>query len=446
MGKIISILILFVSCACYGFAPDYYSFGYCLWVHNLFLFTAAVIFLMDAKNEKMGFNLFFSISFFFTNMVYPIYIYPIDPDYSLFNFPFNENVITKCTALAQIAYSAYACGYLWKQSAKQYSKAIILPISISYKRYRKIELGVCVFVALFVLLGGLEYFEDRYVRSDMSSNMAVQYMMLFFAPIVILFSSIIFLSKDRKISKRIYVLLVAIAFLLMFSGTRTIPLMIFAALAIVYCQRNKVSFGIIFLIVVAGTLLMSYVGNARSEGLLDSIGEVDSTSQFGWIENFSDLFINNRNLYVLYDFANTHNYTYGLSMMSCFLSPIPFAQSLFINVTGIPYYLLGSADFVTFLQFGNNPPMGLGTNMVGDVFLAFGTIGIFVFFFALGRFVVFARSRMRSGSYMYLVIYLAIASDAIYLCRAVYFDFYKIVIWTLALAWLLTRPINRKCI
>ena len=41
-----------------------------------------------------------------------------------------------------------------------------------------------------------------------------------------------------------------------------------------------------------------------------------------------DLIINNRNLYVLMDYANTHGYTWGESMLMSFLSIIPF---LFIS-------------------------------------------------------------------------------------------------------------------
>ena len=101
MNRILAVAILLVSAFAYILAPNIYSFEYCFGVQILFALSAIVVSIMDSRNEKVGFNLLFSLSFFFTNFVYPVYIYPIDPCYSLFRFPFNDNVITKCTALAQ---------------------------------------------------------------------------------------------------------------------------------------------------------------------------------------------------------------------------------------------------------------------------------------------------------------------------------------------------------
>lgn len=436
MKRTLSVIILLLSCISYFEAPKEYSFDYCLWMHNLFLVTALIVFVCDVKNEKVGFNLLFTVSFFFTNFVYPVYIYPIDPQYSLFQFPFNEHVITKCTALAQIAYSAYSCGYLWKLELKQMRVNVSIPFKISNKKVRQFEYFIVVFVVVFIIAGGLEYFEDRYIRSEMSSNMIVQYMMLFFVPIVILFASMIFVCKENSQRRSIYLLLFFISMLLLSSGTRTIPLIIFATLFIIYCQSHKVHFSFVLLCVIVGTMLMSYIGNIRNLGVMTSV-QVDESSQFGWLEKFSDLFICNRSLYVFYDFVETRTYTYGVSMISCLLSPIPFAQSTFQNMTGIPYYMLNSPDFSTFLQFGKNPPLGLGTNIVGDVYLAFGLVGCVVLFFFLGWFIVYIRKHMWAGSFMYTIVYLVIASDAIYMCRAAYFDAFKAILWALILAWIL---------
>lgn len=439
MKRVITIVIFIISCLLYLFAPNNYSFSYCLWCHNLFLATAVFVLTTDFKNEKVGFNLLFTVSFFFTNFVYPIYIYPIDPSYSLFQFPFNEKVITKCTALAQVAYSAYSISFFWKKATSlQDTHSMRLP-SISKEKYYKSEFAICMFIAIFISLGGLEYFEDRYLRGEMTSNLLVQYLMLLFVPITILYSSLIYLCKNHKQIIRIYLILIAIAFILLSSGTRTFPLIILTCLFIIFCQRHNVSFTFIITCVIVGVFLLSYVGDARSVGVFTSGQETSNISPVGWFEKFSDLFICNRNLYVFYDFVETKTYTYGLSMISCLLSPIPFAQSTFQNLTGIPYYMLNSPDFSTFLQFGQNLPLGLGTNIVGDVYLAFGVIGVIVFFFFLGRFIVYIRTRMWNGSYLYMIVYLSIASDAIYMCRAAYFDSFKTIVWTSILAWLSTR-------
>lgn len=445
MKRVIAIVFFISSCLLYLFSPSNYSFSYCLWCHNLFLATAAFVLISDFKNEKVGFNLLFTVSFFFTNFVYPIYIYPIDPSYSLFQFPFNENVITKCTALAQVAYSTYSIGFFWEKPNPTNDNGFQHFPSISNAKYYKSELAVCLLVIVFILLGGLEYFEDRYLRGDLSSNLLVQYMMIIFIPIIILYASLIYLCKSHKQIVRIHLILLVITIVLLSSGTRTFPLIILACLFIIFCQRHKVSFTFVMLCVIFGVVLMSYVGDSRSTGVFASGQDVIEASQFGVIEKFSDLFINNRNLYVLYDFVSSHSCTYGLSMISNLLSPIPFAQGLFIKIFGIPPHMLGSASFSTYLEFGVNPPLGLGTNIVGDVYLAFGNIGIFIFFFSLGYFIWYIRERMWHGSYMYLLIYLILASDAVYMCRAAFFDALKNILWTLLFANLFfTKSNNEK--
>lgn len=435
MNRILAVTILLVSILLYIFAPCTYSFEYCVWVHIVFIFSAITVLVIDSHNEKVGFNLLFSLSFFFTNFVYPIYIYPVDPYYSLFRFPFNENVVTKCTALAQVAYSAYLCGYLWylRKIATKVRRINVSQSSDS--RYiNRMTIIVLIYFVLFVLAGGLEYFEDRYLRGDMSTNMLVQYIMLFFPTVIIFFSSQILLCKNDKQVKCIYIVLSIIAIILLSSGTRTFPLLIFSTLFVIYCMRNKVSPAFVLLCVIVGVLSMSFIGEVRNGNLMGNANTILESSEFGVLGYFSDLFVNNRNLYVFYDFVEQESYTYGLTMVSGILSPIPFAQKLFVEITGIPYHFLGSADLSTFLEFGNQPPLGLGTNIVGDVYLAFGIIGVFILFSLLGRFVVFVREKMKNGSYMYAIVYLAIASDAIYLCRASYLDPLKIVVWTLLLA------------
>ena len=442
MRQILSCLVLLISCVLYFAAPNTYSFGYCLWIHNIFLFSAVLLYITDLSNEKVGFNILFTISFFFTNFVYPIYIYPKDPNYSLFQFPFNTNVITKCTALAQIAYSAYVCAYMCTlPKAKQFT--LNFSFVLEPRTLRKIEVGVCLFVFLFILLGGLKYFEDRYLRSEMSTNMMVQYMMLFFIPIVVWFSSLIFLCKNKLQVSKIYVILIVIAFILLTSGTRTIPLIIFASLFIIYCLTHKVSLSFVLTCVILGTMLMSFIGNIRHDGVLETSHIYNDDSRLGWMEHFSDLFICNRGLYVFYDYVGVHSYTFGISMLGCLLSPIPFAQRILINVTGIPSYFLDSPSFHTFLQFGANAPLGLGTNIVGDVYLAFGLIGVIVLFGCLGKFIVYVRNRMNRGNYIFFIVYLIISSDAIYMCRAAYLDAFKSILWTVLIAWLFIRQQKR---
>src|SRR5690606_33794325 len=59
-----------------------------------------------------SFSLLFTISFFFVNFAYPVLIYPIDRDYfPVFQrFYFNEDLISKTTALAYVGYTSFSLG------------------------------------------------------------------------------------------------------------------------------------------------------------------------------------------------------------------------------------------------------------------------------------------------------------------------------------------------
>lgn len=431
MNRLFFVLMLIISGVLFVCAPEQYSFNFCFLLHNLFIAEAIILFVIDKKNEKVGFNLLFSISYFFTSFAYPIYIYPINPSYSLFAFPFDTDVITRCTALALFAYSSYAFGYVRRL---KYCNQLSFQLSIRTISLVRYELLFVVYVIMFILCGGGDYYEDRYVRSQMSVNYVVQYLMVFFNSIVIVFSCFIFLIKRSSYVKSIYVLLILVAILLMSYGTRTVPLIIVSALFIIYNIKHNINLKYVLGGIVIGTFLLSFIGATRNGDVADH-----SQSQIGVIEIFSDLVINNRNLYVLYDFVEKNTYTFGLSLVGPLLSPVPFAQSLFGNVTGVPAYLLDSASFSTFLQFGASPPMGLGTHIVGDVYLAFGLLGVLMLFYLLGHFVVYSRTQMRRGSVLYMVIYLVLASDAIFMCRASFFDAFRTLIWTPLFIMLLFR-------
>lgn len=444
MNRILPLSVLVISIVLYILAPNSYSFGYCSIIHGLFLVEAICLYIYDLQNEKVGFNLLFSISFYFTSFVFPCFIYQINPHYSLFTFSYNIDVLSRSTALAQIAYASYTCGYMWNlNKAKSYNNKLDFGFTIPEKIVRKVGILISIFVVIFIKVGGIVYFQDRYLRSEMTSNLIVQYLILFFTPITIFLSSLIPLVRQSSQAKYIYLILIAIAIILSISGTRTIPLFIFSALFTIYCNKHKISLLFIIFSIIVGTIFLSYIGQIRSQGIFTDFNF--NASGLGWLEGFSDLFINNRNLYVLYDYVQNNGCTYGLSMASGFLSPIPFAQSIFKSLTGIPDFAMGSPGFTTFLQFGSHPPFGLGTHIVGDVYLSVGMPGVLILFTALGLFITDLRNKMWTGSYYNFLIYIIMSSYAIYMCRASYFGTLRTLVWTMIISYfILNRYIPKK--
>ena len=151
---------LILSITLYLTTPnDSYSLPICVFALGLFIVLAIFGMLKLRRVEFFGFNLLFTLSFFACCYIFPIFVYPIAPMYSLFEFGYDPNVISKCTALASVAYSCYVCGLLKnikgvvKYRAENQNE--ILQIVDSYVDSKIIyRIALLIFV-LFLLSGGI---------------------------------------------------------------------------------------------------------------------------------------------------------------------------------------------------------------------------------------------------------------------------------------------------
>ena len=98
------LIIVLLSLILYAFSPNKYDYPYLLLIFALFVFSGFISIKDQIKTKEfISFNVLFVISFFLTSFAYPIFIKPIGIDIWLSNI-INENVITKSTALCQIAF------------------------------------------------------------------------------------------------------------------------------------------------------------------------------------------------------------------------------------------------------------------------------------------------------------------------------------------------------
>ena len=97
-----------------------------------------------------------------------------------------------------------------------------------------------------------------------------------------------------------------------------------------------------------------------------------------------------------------------------------------------------SALITTKDTFGKVGNWGLGTNIVADVYLAFGILGVIILFLVMGYYV--NRFRVNSGqSTITLVCYTILLSYAVYLPRAEYFYFFRYFVWCIILLYITLR-------
>src|SRR5690606_28313325 len=111
MKIIINILAFFIALIVYFLAPSIYSFEYCLLILVLYVLFSFNFLAIKFNGNYFTFDILFSISMLFTNFIYPVFFYPTTLRYfSLFKIDFNEDVITRATALVMVAMTSYFLG------------------------------------------------------------------------------------------------------------------------------------------------------------------------------------------------------------------------------------------------------------------------------------------------------------------------------------------------
>ena len=179
---------------------------------------------------------------------------------------------------------------------------------------------------------------------------------------------------------------------------------------------------------------------------LISLGRSESTGLGLFTEGFSKFELTSgydvtlelansvRTLYMaLSNVPSNNGFFYGQLWLGDILSPIPFAQSLFLSVSNIQAYELGSAGYVTYLTFGSNPQSGEGTSLIGDIYLNFGSPGVIVFMFLFGMLL----RKITNSSYQcldmkWVIAFGIMASLCFYISRSGLFVPIRSLVWAVA--------------
>lgn len=425
-------LFAIASLLIYVFAPMEYSWDYCCLCSVVYILNAVVGLLHAIKKSFVSFELFFTVALFLCSYLFPLVVYQIDDSFSLFSWGYNPRVITKCTALVNVAYSFYWLG-AYNSRNKCYKNFIADRVVIDNHTVNiASNIVLCLFI-LCVALGGLEYYTDRYTRGEMSSNTSFSYVNLIFSTFAVLLACSLYFSSTKKTLVKVTVILLTISVVILFTGSRTLPM--YVLLPLLFCFQEKydisaVKMGIGFFAMLVFFIIIGQV--RHSVITVDSITSFQmSESSIGVYENFIDFIVNNRNLYDIYDSVNKDGYLYGKNFLSSILSVVPFLQGAVSNVFNIPQWQMDSAYFCTYKVFGNNPPLGLGSHIVGDVYLAAGIPGVIILFYLLGVFVTKVKNgaEMYNNAFLY-VTYAIMVSYSVFMCRGSFFGAVRGILWS----------------
>lgn len=425
-----------ISILCVWIAPDFYSYGFCI---SILVFYCVQNFLFFSLRRERGivcFEFFFMLSFFATNFIYPVFYFPTKPDYSFFGYySFNYNVISKSTAIAYLAYTFYLFGI---SSVKNKISTIHKKINFNGRFVSRIHLFFLFFFILYAVFGGITAMRDVYSGDGNIKEVAVySYFRILYISCSFLLAMFIFKGKNKIPIKFPLISLLFICLLLFSTGTRGSVVGVFLILMVSYDSYIKrIPNLLVFLAVIIGLIALTFIMQIRGSNMLETnLADVAMNMRIeSFFDLFTDLIVNNRNLYVLVDFADTTTYTYFLGMLSDFLALIPGLLGFVSKNIGIPTELITSGELPTYLTLGPDSKLGLGTNVVGEAYVAFGYLGVVIFFYLIGYIVSKTKQMANSNIYAYVIYFLFVAYAVSYPRLPVIFNA-RMIIWSLLIMW-----------
>ena len=442
---VIALIIFILSVILYLFSPDYYSYIYCNILFILYLFSSIFVIHHSLINKNyFNFHVLFLISFFFVNFIYPVFIYPVSPYYfPVYKYKFNPDIITKATALALLGAASYNLGVILLIRKRDFSNSAI---NTNFKTLQ-IILYSLLYISFFILLlfGGIGLIKGRFhSTAKVPPGLILIFQIILGLSIMIALyvksykgTTIDFINKFNK-----PLLPIIIMFFLMFlvAGDRG-PIIQIVLISIVSFTLfiKPIRIKSFITIVLAGMLFLTIIAYARIQGGKDpsdpgisvskglKVFELNSFYDIGM-----DLIVNNRNLYTGYEYVNTHGFNYGMSMSFQLLAPFPFLPSLFSHLI----YKSKPDDITSarILTRDSKASYGLGTNIIIDLYMGFGVIGVVFFMFLLGLIATTFQWRAHfSDNFSYKIAYVFLVSLAVYLPRSTVMDPLRPIIWAIIL-------------
>lgn len=433
MSRLVSIFLLVFYIILYYFVPLRYDYLWNLLIFGLYVFSIFHFFISKRKSNYFDFDTIFLLGSFLVYFVYPVFLYPINPEYfSILAFDFNHTYITKSSSLALIGLQSYMVGSLFIKKVSCINNSSLYVISS--------KLNKCLFLLLYILL----FFNlDRsFIKDDYSGGLVgtSSYILLLLISSIILLFLVDFnnFSKSKKINMNyrnnylIYFLVMIFLIFFALKGVRTYVItvgMVVVGLYSLYIKRIPLNAFIVLTLI--GMLSMSILGIFRSNRMINYSSIIDLGM---------DLIINSRNTYVAMEYVDNNGFTFGVSMLGPLLSFIPFAQSILLSLTNLSIYDISSSMFLTSQTLGEGFTLGLGTNIIADLFLSFGLLGVIIFMFGLGYYVNYLLSK---DDFCSKLQYISLLSMSLYMIRGEYFSFMRVLIWTYVL-YLMLYSINKR--
>ena len=423
----ITILFVFLSAISFFLAPTTYSKPFCAW----------------EINGLICFDTFFIPTFFLINYAHAVFIYPDDQFLPPFQFRTNNDIIPYALSVAQVGIALYMLANVFAERELPQQRKIVTYIPrMAVNRIALValiaSLGLFCFVFVLRLARGFEHLYPRLMAMFLSLiALSWFFQAQQLQPEEASVKGIFLKNKLNIVSTLLF------SVSLLFVGSRGMVIfLIFMLLLLIdtYYVRVRLRFllpamalGMILMIFLAITRVSSFnLGNAN---LVDSvkygIEVVMESPSILWLL-LTDFVVNAKTLYDGIDYTTVNGYMMGTSYVQYLFVFLPMGGSFFTKLlTGLDMDEVVTGYLLT--RF-SDATYGLGTNMVGDIYMNFSFIGVFVLMALLGFLV--ARVEIPASKYAFYA-YMALFANCIFLVRADIFSWLTFFVFFLIFDWLM---------
>lgn len=427
----ITFLLTGILWSSFGLSPDN-MLTICIFLYLVF----TIWFLRRYRRHHLFCfeTLFFAISFvitFFSDLLLPLF----ETVSAVFlHNTFSQTIHTKSLIIQVLAILLYILGAVIIEHRPQKNQALdsFEGVTINRSTISLTEASVVatvivvVYFFLLIIIGDVRtWFHYETVSLDYNNTRIVYLTILSIFATIIEFSRLSnlrihrFIDVVRKINKFYISTVIAIGFLLLFSGNRNEALLVLLPVAVCYSLFIKRIRDFSFIVFAAiGVVLMIIIGLTRSRGV--SIDSVNSAS-VSLYSIFQDYGPANLSADYLISYTDKNGPVLFLNAFLVLVSSIPFLGGIVKSVLGLEYGLRSTEITTQGMQMSYNMESGLGTNLVGDVYYMGGMVFVIVFFIVLGIIMGFSYKRLvieKKYNVWLIINYVFCFSNAIYYPRA----------------------------
>jgi hypothetical protein len=407
--QILYLAYFLIAILSYQVAPNEYSIEFCQTQVLIYVIFTSISISFNKAKFGTYFNAItiFLFVFFATTFLHSAFYVKVESLLPSFRYSYNKNIVNTSIAIAQIGIASFLLGSTLVSSRLKSISLEKLKVSNRYcTLYQNLVLVISVCWAIYVF----------FIFFRTSTYVIIYPKLTLLLLSIIAFSwiiSILYYKKNYPTSLRSFIsynkiniigtIIYIIPFLYLGSRTNvSIILMIILSLCNKYIFRLKTS--IIILFFVISFFLMGIVSAGRISKVNtknSDVFEVITASYSSVLSNeniflyiIQDYVVNSKNLYDAVNLADKDEYLYGMTYVPFLFSFIPFLPTLIISQAGFSREDLDTSHIMTNI---NNSTYGLGTHLIGDIYLNGGIILVIALMGLLGF--LFVKSEYQQGLY-----------------------------------------------